>query len=384
MSQSENEDDVVPPAEASQYDDDSDNDVAAKSSASEHPQAVRDESVPTKKTAVEDSEPSPTHKARGARSKSFDVDELLFLSKAYMKLKHSTEKRADNKFWDHVAIAYRELVAAANERKKFNPEFNPIGSKRTAESLRSCWSKRIHPAVLKFSAIVHANPPTSEQLADEEKLDSYYAQVRRMYVEQSSSLSRNFPKNFARYMKSYHYLSMHPDFEVEFPRNGSKPPSKNAALLRKSHEVNSCESIRLTSPPSRDSRPAETQPSTKTKPIDHVEHTESHSVSSVSFQTNTANKMSEMCKSIQDCLNTANEQMKSIIHHQVMSQAPAPVRKKYYEDLYATIAMEAANKRRRLELEAAELEVQRQEMERRKGELEVQEPLLKQTCSDCC
>eukprot|EP00804_Cyclotella_cryptica_P029500 CCRYP_011285-RA/>CCRYP_011285-RA protein AED:0.41 eAED:0.41 QI:0/-1/0/1/-1/1/1/0/94 len=93
--------------------------------------------------------------------------------------------------------------------------------------------------------------------------------------------------------------------------------------------------------------------------------------------------MSDMHQTIQQCLATANEQLKSLMHHQIMTHAPSTVRKKYFEDLYCTMAMEMTNKRRRLELEEEELAIRRREVEVRRREVEVRESLMQQEGKDC-
>ncbi|KAL3793210.1 hypothetical protein HJC23_000752 [Cyclotella cryptica] len=357
MSDSDNEDDVAPPVKANQHDDnsnndddDSQNDVKSATSAQIH-QSARHGKRPKKRATGQSAKPGPTQTVGRGRSTSFNAIELRLLSEAFMTVKYSADKKA-GKFWEDVLLAYRKLVAVANEQNKSNPEFIPIDSKRGGESLRSCWSRRLQPAVQKFVQLVNVNPPSAEQLRNKEKRDLYYANIRKQYSEGSSSFARNFPKNFSRYMKSYHYLSKHPMFQVEFPREGSKPPPKNPVTSsRECNDIDSDQSNHSTCPASKDSPSPERPTSPQNKPIDHIDDNHSHSVSSVSFQTNNANKvMSDMHHTIQQCLATANEQLKSLMHHQIMTHAPSTVRKKYFEDLYCTMAMEMTNKRRRLEL----------------------------------
>ena len=57
------------------------------------------------------------------RSSSFSPEELLLVSKAFMKLsnnaKHGTDKKA-NKFWDDIHLHYNELVATSNKINEVN------------------------------------------------------------------------------------------------------------------------------------------------------------------------------------------------------------------------------------------------------------------------
>ena len=68
-------------------------------------------------------------------------DELLLLSKAYMKVscntKHGTDKKAD-KFWDDIALHYVEIVGKSNSINEDNIAYFVIDMHRNAESLRKC------------------------------------------------------------------------------------------------------------------------------------------------------------------------------------------------------------------------------------------------------
>ena len=95
-------------------------------------------------------------KGKKAGSTAFTPDELLLLSKAYMKVscnaKHGTDKKAE-KFWDDIALRYVELVGKANHINEDNIDYSNIDIMRNAESLRNCWQRRLQPAVQKFCGI---------------------------------------------------------------------------------------------------------------------------------------------------------------------------------------------------------------------------------------
>jgi hypothetical protein len=59
----------------------------------------------------------------------FGSEELLLVSKAFMKVlnnaKHSMDKKAD-KFWDEAYVTFEELVASANKMNETNTEFASI------------------------------------------------------------------------------------------------------------------------------------------------------------------------------------------------------------------------------------------------------------------
>jgi hypothetical protein len=64
-------------------------------------------------------------------------------------------------------------------------------------------------------------------------MDLNYARICHEYHARSKSYAKDMPKTFDKLMKSYHFLSKHPKFEVEFPTNGSKPPPKHPNSIRK-------------------------------------------------------------------------------------------------------------------------------------------------------
>ena len=83
-----------------------------------------------------------TGKGKKAGSTTFTPDELLLLSKAYMKVscnaKHRTNKMAE-KFWDDIALHYVEFVGKANSINEDNIDYAIIDILRNAESLQNCW-----------------------------------------------------------------------------------------------------------------------------------------------------------------------------------------------------------------------------------------------------
>jgi len=170
-----------------------------------------------------------------SRSVSYSSDELLLVSKAFMKVscdaKHSTDKKAE-KFWEEVSIVFEELVATANKMNESNPEFSPIEPGRSVESIRNCWQRKLQPAVQKFAGIIQSSPPTSGEVHDDALMDLYYSRIRHEYQARSKSYAKDMPKTFDKLMKSFHFLSKHPKFEVEFPTNRSKPPTKHPNSVR--------------------------------------------------------------------------------------------------------------------------------------------------------
>ena len=57
-------------------------------------------------------------------------------------------------------------------------------------------------------------------------MDLYYQRMCAIYSPESHTYKKDVPHDFAKCMKAYHFLSVHPKFEVEIPVDGTKPRSK--------------------------------------------------------------------------------------------------------------------------------------------------------------
>ena len=91
----------------------------------------------TKKSAKTNSSSASSAAAR-AHSVSYGANELLLIAKAFMKVscdaKHSTDRKAA-KFWEEVSSAFEECIVTANKSNESNPEYSPIESGCSVESL---------------------------------------------------------------------------------------------------------------------------------------------------------------------------------------------------------------------------------------------------------
>ncbi len=239
MSNADNSDFTPQPLEAPESEDSSSSDqdiLAEKSHAIKKRSAAQKPAKVVKKTRAN----KKAGKAASTRSRtaSFGSEELLLVARAFMKVsndpKHSTDKKAE-KFWDEVHATFEQLVASANKLNEANEEFTPIELGRGVESIRNCWQRRIQPAVNKFAGIVYSNPPNSGEVKDDALMDLYYSRMREEYAARSHTYVKGCPKSFHKLMQAYKFLSEHPKFEVEFPRDGSKPPHKNPNSIRKSN-----------------------------------------------------------------------------------------------------------------------------------------------------
>ena len=321
-----------------------------------------------------------TGKGKKAGSTTFTPDELLLLSKAYMKVscnaKHGTDKKAE-KFWDDIALRYVELVGKANHINEDNIDYSNIDIMRNAESLRNCWQRRLQPAVQKFCGILATNPPQSGEVKDDAIMDRYYSRMRMMYSEMSHSFKRDVPKDFSKCMKAYMFLSSHPKFDVEIPLNPSqKRPSKNPnAIQAEADDFTAAVDIEDSQPdnsfvihPPRLSRPVGRELAKRADAVnfivDEVSKRATDNLKSPSLDTDA------MMGVLQRTLSQANEHMSSIAHqqaamanHQVMMSAPTVIRESYFGDIYATIQLKTANRRMQEEVRQLELAAKKKELE---------------------
>ena len=166
-------------------------------------------------------------------STSFSPEELLLVTKAFMKVssnaKLSTDKKME-KFWEDIHLHYNELVTTSNKINKSNMEYVPVES-QNMESLLNCWQRRLQPAVQKFAGIMSRNKPLLGEVVGDNLMDLYYQRMRAVYSAESHTYKKDVPRDFSKCMKAYHFLSVHPKFEVKIPMDGTKPPSKNPNAL---------------------------------------------------------------------------------------------------------------------------------------------------------
>ena len=68
-------------------------------------------------------------------------------------------------------------------------------------------------------------------------------------------------------------------------------------------------------------------------------------------------------------LKKANETMESFVNHQLMTMAPSPIKKKYFDDVFTNILEAEATKKLKLQLERKRLEIDLQNMNSMESEL---------------
>ena len=284
-------------------------------------------------------------KKKSSRGSTFVSEEMTLLSRAFMETSEDAAKGTDqtgDTFWNSCFGAYDQLRIHTNNINTNVPGWKPLPP-RTLESIRSAWKRRIQPAVQKFAGIVSTNPPDSGELKDDAKMDLYYKKVREMYKNRAVNW-KNLPKTFNALMPSYYFLRDHPKFEVHFPTTGEDselgPPSVRKAVATKRK-----------APPPRQQRPSGRQAKKAGDSIDFVVHKVSEKVSQQSVQPSAQPNWDMM---MQHLVN-AGRTMEAMARHQVMSSAPSPQKKKYFEDVMVANALDAQNQRQKAELEQQQL-----------------------------
>ena len=301
--------------------------------------------------ALEESQKSTT-----ARGKNFCSEEYLLLAKAYMQHSNDATKGTDQTsghFWRKVSVSYNQFINQSNSVNSSRENYSPL-PERTTESLKGAWGRRLQKAVGKFAGIVQTNPPSSGEKKDDQQMDLYYSRMRELYAERVKKM-KNMPKRFGDMMAAYLYLSTHDKFKSHFPDN-EEPRS-----LRKVSKASLQAPLAAARPEGRD----------KSKKVKQAEvvfnkmRTEIQSMSQTSSSTN-----EQMMKELVGNIKQANETMNVMQKHQVMSLAPSPMKKKYFDDVYAANIMEANTKKQRLELEQLRLDIEKEELTVKKMELD--------------
>ena len=380
--------DFTPRAEESEDSSSSDQDTLvevaekkrAAGEASKKRSAAQKAAKPAKKTRAN----KKAGKAAGARCRttSFGSEELLLVAKAFMKVsmdaKHSTDKKAE-KFWDEVYATFEKYVACSNKMNESNAEYTPIEPGRGVESIRNCWQRRIQPAVNNFAGIIYSNPPNSGEVKDDALMDLYYSRMREEYAARSHTYVKDCPKSFLKLMPTYKFLSEHPKFEVEFPPDGSKPPAKHSNSIRKSNMPEdladaldvSDESKTFLKLPSRKERPPGREKSKRVDAINLI--VDKVAERAQPLRDNTAT-LQDMWLKIEGAIEMTSRHMKTNVENQIMSHAPSPVRKAYFDNLYKSIAadaetraVEAENRKKQMKLEKRELDLREQSLKLRES-----------------
>jgi len=119
--------------------------------------------------------------------------------------KVSMDKKME-KFWQDIHRRYNELDSTSNKINESNMEYVPVES-RNMESLRNCWLRRLQPAVQKFAGIMSRNKPLLGEVVGDNLMDLYYQRMRAIYSAESHTYKKDVPRDFAKCMKAYHFLS---------------------------------------------------------------------------------------------------------------------------------------------------------------------------------
>ena len=285
-----------------------------------------------------------------SRSSNYNENEILILARAWVQVSTDPATGTDQKsahFWNRVLIAYTKFIAITNIKysKKDGELYTVLPEDRTIKSLKSQWYNRLLPIASKFSAIEEMNPPNSGEQYDNGDLTSYYACLRNdIYPKQAGKL----PKKIDQYMKAYFFLKDQPKFSQVIERSSSDKKRTNSPAGS------------IQQPPGRGS-------AKKLKAMDVVIDSVKKSIKS-SFATSSNTGATEILE-LKEGLKKANETMESLVNHQLMTMAPSPIKKKYFDDVFANILEAEATKKLKLILERKRLEIDLQNMNSMESEL---------------
>lgn len=199
----------------------------------------------------------------------------------------------------------------------------------------------------KFAGIIYRCPPTSGEVRDDSLMDLYNARMHHEYSGHLKNYPKDLLKTFDKLMKSYHFLSKHPKFEVEFPPDGSKPPPKHPNSMQKADLSDHLSNTILDSDfnemfvrsPNKKERPAGREYSNRVDEINII-------MDKLSQQVNTTQDKSspiqEMWSKIESAIKLTSEHMHNVIKNQAMYNAPSPIKEAYFNSLSRSITAEVA------------------------------------------
>jgi hypothetical protein len=165
---------------------------------------------------------------------------------------------------------------------------------------------------------------------------------------------------------------------VEFPGDGVKPPPKHPNSIRKAAlpdptltKEEGGEFNTFVKVPSKNERPAGREKSKRVDAINLIVDKVTEKASS-SQQDNVS--LQNMWLKIESAIELTSKHMKANIENQIMANAPSPIRKSYFDNLYRSIAAEAEtraveseNRRKVVELEKRELELKQKSIQLREA-----------------
>ena len=291
---------------------------------------------------------------------AFRSDEYVILAKSYMQHSEDALAGTDQKgstFWKKVATSYNKLVAKTNSINEALISYKPM-EERSSKSLTSCWNKRLQKAVSKFAGIVATNPPSSGQVRDDKKMDLYYSSMRQIYYERSAEVP-GIPRKFDEVMQAYKFLKDHSKFLVCFPQGEPPLSAKKMPKMSKASK----------SVPPRKERPAGRDTEKAKSKVNLVAGQVTSQLKESLLSQKPSNETSAYMTKLTDLIARGNDTMESIQQHQIMAMAPSPLKKKYFDDLMAANALNAKNKRQKLELEQQKLLLEEEELKVRQLEL---------------
>ena len=308
-------------------------------------------------------------KRKKPRGTTFASGEMHLLARAFMEVSENAAKGTDqngNTFWNSCFASYEKLRVHTNNLNEEVPGWKPL-PERTMISLRTQWKRRIQPGVQKFAGICLTNPPASGELKDDPEMDLYYKKMREIYNARSVKWGKNVPKSFDLLMPAFKFLQAHPKFEVHFAPNEDAPPSVRKTVTTKRNAAGG-----------RQARPVGRDKMKTSNTVDFVVHKVSENISkSMNSEPGGSNTKNQPNWDVfTENLVNANRNMEAMVRHQIMSSAPSPQKKKYFEDVMVANTLEAQNKRMKAELEQQQLLIAAE-----RARVELME--LQEGCSSC-
>ena len=153
--------------------------------------------------------PSSLKSPTRGRGSGFCKQEILFLSKAYIRASPDPivgTSQTEDTFYGKVGEIYNQLVALWKEENEDGECFSPF-TFSTKYSLRSHVRRCLQSALQKFAGI-----ESRYKIKSGENEDTHFGRLLAIYEEETKNSKVGIPKEFSKYLEAYIWLKDEPKF----------------------------------------------------------------------------------------------------------------------------------------------------------------------------
>jgi hypothetical protein len=298
------------------------------------------------------------------RGSAYSSNKILILARSFLQVAEDPivgNDQTTGNFWNRIFIVHNKNVKKSNSIHRDSPNYTMIPTNRTLDSLKTQWYHKIQRAMSKFQGICDEIPPDSGEVENNPEMNRYYKRLKDIFTKKTAALKKNKgvtntdPKSMDLYTPAYKFCMSHPKFaQVLQPPSGKK---KNTGHQQRP-SVGNCK------------RPTGCDTAKKNRGQDTVIETVSNELGTAGMSSVSSNT-AEFFEDLREQFSVANECMESVAQAHLMTMAPTPMKRSYFETRTNSIALMEKKKLRKLELEQMELDLKEAELKRKQQALEM-------------